>query len=105
MLQLYIIRGTFHPLKPGNFFHIESNNEKNATLFLFPPKSRGLMPTSAGPQGLLKQALKRPNNNCAVRRLEERKKNNNKREGIYLKPPPAAAAARPGEAALGAVTL
>lgn len=60
------------------------------------------MPTSAGSQGLLKQALKRPNNNCAVRRLEEKK---NKREGIYLKPSSAAAAARPGETALGAVTL
>lgn len=103
MLQLYIICGTFRPLKPGNFFHIESNNEKNATLFLFPPKSRGLMPTSAGSQGLLKQALKRPNNNCAVRRLEGEKKN--KREGLYLKPSSAAAAARPGERALSAVTL
>lgn len=97
MLQLYIICGTFRPLKPGNFFHIESNNEKNATLFLFPPKSRGLMPTSAGSQGLLKQALKRPNNNCAVRRLEGETKI---KEKDYISSHP-----RPGEEALSAVTL
>lgn len=33
----------------------------------FPPKSREPMPTSAGSQGLLKQGLKCPNNNYAVR--------------------------------------
>lgn len=95
MLQLYIICGTFHRRKPGTFFHIESNNEKNATLFLFPPKSRGLMPTSAGSQGLLKQVLKRPNNNYTVRRFEKKETISQ----VILRHCPA------GETALGAVTL
>lgn len=59
----------FSAVQTGQLLHIESNNEKNATVFLFPPKSRGPMPTSAGSQGLLKQGLKCPNNNYAVRRL------------------------------------
>lgn len=101
MLQLYIICGTFHRRKPGNFFHIESNNEKNATLFLFPPKSRGLMPTSAGSQGLLKQALKRPNNNYTVRRFKK-KKGENMSQAILRR----SRCCRPaGETALGTVTL
>lgn len=97
MLQLYIICGTLHRRKPGNFFHIESNNEKNATLFLFPPKSRGLMPTSAGSQGLLKQALKCPNN-YTVGRFK-------KKEEEYISSHPLHRCCPAGETTLGAVTL
>lgn len=57
----------YSPAQTRQLLHIESNNEKNAPLFFFPPKSRELMPASAGSQGLLKQGLKCPNNNYAVR--------------------------------------
>lgn len=32
----------FSLIQTGQLLHIESNNEKNATLFFFPPKSREL---------------------------------------------------------------
>lgn len=57
----------YSPVQTGQLLHTESNNEKNFTLSPPAPKSRGPMPTSAGSQELLKQGLKCPNNNYAVR--------------------------------------
>lgn len=69
-------RWHFSATQSGQLLHIESNNEKNATLFFSPP------PPSLNHEGrcqrlqvlsrLLKQGLKRPNNNHTVRgALEE----------------------------------